>query len=35
MYILIGNGYYIFGVVILSAILGAFTYGALKDKLPH
>jgi uncharacterized membrane protein YedE/YeeE len=35
MYILIGNGYYIFGVVILSAILGAFTYGAIKEKLPH
>ena len=35
MYILVGNGYYIFGVGILSAILGAFTYGALKDKLPH
>ena len=35
MYILVGNGYYIFGVVIVSAILGAFTYGALKEKLPH
>ena len=35
MYILIGNGYYIFGAVILSAILGAFTYGAIKEKLPH
>jgi uncharacterized membrane protein YedE/YeeE len=35
MYILIGNGYFVYGLVILSAIMGAFTYGAIKEKLPH
>lgn len=35
MYILLGYGYSAFIVVILSAILGTFVYGLVKDKLPH
>ncbi len=35
MYVLLGHGYWIFLVVIASAILGTFTYGLVKDKLPH
>ncbi|MGB0486810.1 MAG: DUF6691 family protein [Flavobacteriaceae bacterium] len=35
LYILIGNGYYIFIVVVLSAILGTLSYGMIKDRLPH
>ena len=35
IYILIGNGFSVFIVVMLSALLGTFTYGVLKDKLPH
>ncbi|MBL3658529.1 DUF6691 family protein [Fulvivirga sediminis] len=35
MYILIGNGLTVFIVVMLSAILGTFVYGILRDKLPH
>ena len=35
MFTLIGNGFSVFVVVILSAVLGTFTYGLLRDKLPH
>lgn len=35
MYALFGSGILVFGVVLLSAILGTWTYGMLKDKLPH
>lgn len=35
MYGLIGSGYLIFAVVLLSAISGTFVYGLLRDKLPH
>jgi len=35
LYILIGNGYYVFIVVVLSAILGALSYGMIKDRLAH
>ncbi len=35
LYILIGNGYYVFIMVVLSAILGALSYGMIKDRLPH
>ena len=35
LYILIGNGYYVFIVVVLSAILGTLSYGMIKDRLPH
>lgn len=35
LYVLIGNGYLVILVVILSALIGTFTYGRLKSKLPH
>jgi uncharacterized membrane protein YedE/YeeE len=35
MYVLIGQGYWIIIVAMLSAILGTYTYGLLRDKLPH
>ncbi len=35
MFTLIGNGYTVFIVVILSAVLGTYAYGLLRDKLPH
>ncbi|NJN42561.1 MAG: YeeE/YedE family protein [Flammeovirgaceae bacterium] len=35
MFTLVGAGFPIFLVVILSAIAGTWTYGAIKDKLPH
>ena len=35
MFILVGNGYTIFLLIILSALFGTFLYGLLKDKLPH
>ncbi len=35
IYILIGNGYLVFVVVLVSAILGAFCYGLLKQFLPQ
>ncbi|MGL1902037.1 MAG: YeeE/YedE family protein [Fibrobacterales bacterium] len=34
LFVLLGNGLPLFGVVILSAILGAFTYGCFAKKLP-
>jgi len=35
LYALIGSGLPIVIVILLSAILGTYTYGVLKDKLPH
>ena len=35
MFTLVGAGYLSIIVVIVSAILGTFIYGKLKDKLPH
>jgi hypothetical protein len=35
MYALFGNGYWIYLVVLISATLGTFAYGVVKDKLPH
>src|SRR5688572_11254320 len=35
LYALIGTGLLIVAVILLSAILGTYTYGVLKDKLPH
>lgn len=35
MYALLGNGYWIFVIILASAILGTFTYGVIRDKLPH
>lgn len=32
---LIGNGYYIFLLTLLSAIGGTYLYGRFRDKLPH
>lgn len=35
MFILLGKGVVSIGIVILSALLGTFLYGLLKNKLPH
>lgn len=35
MYILIGTGIFSILIVIAAALLGTYTYGVLKDKLPH
>ncbi|MDW7693919.1 DUF6691 family protein [Flammeovirgaceae bacterium SG7u.111] len=35
VYALIGNGATVFVVVLLSAVFGAFVYGAVRSKLPH
>ncbi len=35
MYTLLGNGFTVFAIVILSAVVGTYTYGLFKDKLPH
>ncbi len=35
LYALIGSGLPIVIVILLSAVLGTYTYGILKDKLPH
>ena len=35
MAVLIGNGFLVFSVVILSATMGTFVYGLIKNKLPH
>lgn len=35
MYVLLGNGYWIVGVLLISAVLGTFVYGLVRDKLPH
>ncbi len=35
MYTLVGNGFSVFIIVILSAILGTYVYGLLRDWLPH
>ena len=35
IYVLIGNGFTIFFVVLVGAVLGTFVYGLLRDKLPH
>ncbi len=35
MYVLVGQGYWIIALVLVSAILGTYTYGVIKDKLPH
>lgn len=35
MYTLLGNGFTVFAIVILSAVVGTYTYGLVKDKLPH
>lgn len=35
IFVLIGNGYFAFILVALSALLGTLAYGALRSKLPH
>jgi len=35
LYVLVGNGFSVFLVVIASAILGTFTYGLIRKYLPH
>jgi len=35
LYILLGGGFFAAAIVILSAMLGTFLYGLLRDKLPH
>lgn len=35
LYTLVGNGFSVIIVTILSATFGAFVYGLLRDKLPH
>ena len=35
IYVLLGNGFFVYVVVLFMAILGTFTYGILRDKLPH
>lgn len=35
LYVLIGHGAWVVLVIIASAILGAFSYGIMRSKLPH
>ena len=35
LFTLLGHGIWSIGLVILSAILGTFVYGLLRDRLPH
>jgi len=35
MYTLVGTGATVFVVAIISALLGSFVYGAIRNKLPH
>ncbi len=35
IYTLIGNGYSVMFVVLLSALMGTFTYGLIRKSLPH
>ena len=35
MFTLLGQGIWLIGLVILSATLGTFTYGVVRDRLPH
>ena len=35
MYILVGTGVFSMLIVIVTAVLGTFFYGVIKDKLPH
>jgi len=34
-YVLIGHGYWIWIVILMSAILGTLIYGLIRNKLPH
>ncbi len=35
MFVLLGQGIWLIGLVILSATLGTFTYGVVRERLPH
>lgn len=35
MYGLIGSGFFVFAVALVSAVAGTYVYGMLQDKLPH
>jgi len=35
MFVLLGAGYLPILIVLISALLGTFTYGVLREKLPH
>ena len=35
LYTLVGNGYGVVLVILVSGLLGTFVYGALRSKLPH
>ena len=35
MFIMIGHGYAVFLILILSALLGTYVYGLIQHKLPH
>lgn len=35
LFVLVGEGYYLFLVVIAMATLGTFCYGLIRNKLPH
>ena len=35
LFTLLGNGFILYSVVILSAVLGTFVYGKLRHRLPH
>jgi len=35
MYVLLGQGYWIIGLVIVGALLGTFAYGQMRQRLPH
>lgn len=35
IFVLLGQGYLVIGVVILFALIGTYVYGVVKDKLPH
>lgn len=35
LFVLLGNGFSVILIVIASALLGTYTYGLLKNRLPH
>ena len=35
LYVLLGHGIWVVAVIILSALLGTYVYGLVRDRLPH
>ena len=35
LFALVGSGFFVIGITLLSAIAGTWVYGLLRDKLPH